>query len=122
MAQKYGKYAIVTILLHDNKKDRTEGVSAGDYMGAHPSRPMPAISAIVKVITRLLSAYCEAEGIPPEEQRGFRPQRSTIDMMVRGTLTTGSGATTTGDPSLCTCALSTSRKHTTLSITPTLVV
>ena len=36
---------------------------------------------LLKVIARRLSAYCEAKGLLPEEQCGFRPNRSTTDMM-----------------------------------------
>ena len=38
---------------------------------------------LVKVIAGRLSSYyyCERENILPEEQCGFRPQRSTVDMM-----------------------------------------
>ena len=36
---------------------------------------------LCKVIANRLSNYCEREGILPEEQYGFRPQRSTIDMI-----------------------------------------
>ena len=35
----------------------------------------------LKVVARRLSAYCEAKGLLPEEQCGFRPNRSTTDMM-----------------------------------------
>ena len=35
----------------------------------------------LKIITRLLSEYCERVGVLLEEQSGFRPNRSTIDMM-----------------------------------------
>ena len=34
-----------------------------------------------KVVAMRLSAYCEAKGLLPEEQYGFRPDRSTTDMM-----------------------------------------
>ena len=34
-----------------------------------------------KVVARRLGAYCEARGLLPEEQCGFRPDRSTMDMM-----------------------------------------
>ena len=34
-----------------------------------------------KVIARRLSAYCEANGLLPEEQCRFRQNRSTTDMM-----------------------------------------
>ena len=37
--------------------------------------------ALLKVIARRLRAYCEAKGLLPEEQCGFRPERSTTDMM-----------------------------------------
>ena len=36
---------------------------------------------LLKVIASRLSDYCERENILPEEQCGFRPQRSTIGMM-----------------------------------------
>ena len=36
---------------------------------------------LLKIITRHLSRYCERVGILPEEQSGFRPNRSTTDMM-----------------------------------------
>ena len=36
---------------------------------------------ILNVVARRLSAYCEAKGLLPEEQCGFRPDRSTTDMM-----------------------------------------
>ena len=35
----------------------------------------------MKIIARRRSEYCERVGVLPEEQRGFRPNRSTIDMM-----------------------------------------
>ena len=40
-----------------------------------------ADKVILKVVARRLSAYCEAKGLLPEEQCGFRPNRSTPDMM-----------------------------------------
>ena len=36
---------------------------------------------LLKVIAGRLSDYCERENILPEKQCGFRPQRSTVDMM-----------------------------------------
>ena len=36
---------------------------------------------LLKVIAGRLSDYCKRDNIPPEEQCGFRPQRSTVDMM-----------------------------------------
>ena len=35
----------------------------------------------MKIIARRLGEYCERVGILPEEQSGFRPNRSTTDMM-----------------------------------------
>ena len=40
-----------------------------------------ARKVLLKIIVGRLSDYCEREGILPEEQCGFRPQRSTIDTM-----------------------------------------
>ena len=36
---------------------------------------------LLKVVARRLNAYCEAKGLLPEERCGFRPDRSTRDMM-----------------------------------------
>ena len=60
-------------VLH-KKKDRTEC----DYRG--PSLVAYASKVLLKVIAGRLSDYCERENILPEEQCGFRPQRSTVDM------------------------------------------
>ena len=68
------KDAIIMALY--KKKDRTE---CGNYRGislvAHAGKIM------LKIIARRLSEYCEHVGILPEEQSGFRPNRSTTDMM-----------------------------------------
>ena len=37
---------------------------------------------LLKVVARRLSAYCEAKRLLPEQQCGFRPDRSTTDMML----------------------------------------
>ena len=67
------KYAIIMVL--HRKKDRAE---CGNYRGislvAHAGKILP------KIIARRLSEYCERVGILPEEQSGFRPNRSTADM------------------------------------------
>ena len=59
------------------KKDRAE---CGNYRGislvAHASKIM------LKILARRLSEYCERVGILPEEQSGFRLNRSTTDMML----------------------------------------
>ena len=58
------------------KKDRTECVNyRGISLVAH------TVKILVKIIARRLSEYCECVGILPEEQSGFRPNRSTTDMM-----------------------------------------
>ena len=65
----------IIMALH-KKKDRTE---RGNYRGillvAH------AFKILLKIIARRLSEYCERVGILREEQSGFRPNRSTTDMM-----------------------------------------
>ena len=59
-----------------HKKDRTEcGSCRGISLVAHAGK------VLLKVIPNRLSNYCEREGILPEEQCGFRPQRSTTDMI-----------------------------------------
>ena len=58
------------------KKDRTEcGNHRGISLVAHAGK------VLLKVIAGRLSDYCERENILPEEQCGFRHQRSTVDMM-----------------------------------------
>ena len=37
---------------------------------------------LLKIITCRVSECCERVGILPEEQSGFRPNRSSIDMMI----------------------------------------
>ena len=68
------KYAIIMVL--HKKKDRTE---CGNYRGislvAHTGK------ILLKITARRLSEYCERVGTLQEEQSGFRPNRSTTDMM-----------------------------------------
>ena len=68
------KDAIITVL--NKKRDRTE---CGNYRGI--SLVAHAGKILLKIIARRLSEYCERVGILPEEQSGFRPNRSTTDMM-----------------------------------------
>ena len=68
------KDAIITVL--HKKKDGTE---CGNYRGI--SLVAHAGKILLKAIARRLSEYCERVGILPEEQSGFRPNRSTTDMM-----------------------------------------
>ena len=68
------KDAIIMIL--QKKKDRTE---CGNYRGI--SLVAHAGKILLKIIARRLSEYCERVRILPEEQSGFRPNRSTTDTM-----------------------------------------
>ena len=65
-----------TIMVLHKKKDRKE---CGNYRGI--SLVVHADKILLKIIARRLSKYCERVGILPEEQSGFRPNRSTTDMM-----------------------------------------
>ena len=69
------KDAIIMVL--QKNKDRAE---CGNYRGI--SLVAHAGKILLKIIPRRLSEYCERVGIVPEEQRGFRPNRSTTDMML----------------------------------------
>ena len=65
----------IIVVLH-KKKDRIE---CGNYRGI--SLVAHAGKILLKIIARCLSEYCERVGVLPEEQSGFRPNRSTTDMM-----------------------------------------
>ena len=80
-----GKDAI--IMVPHRKKDLTE---YGNYRGI--SLVAHAGKILLKIIVRRLSEYCERVEILPEEQSGFRPNRSTTDMMfVCDSLVAGAG-------------------------------
>ena len=68
------EYAIIMVL--HKKKDRTE---CGNYRGV--SLVVHASKILLKIIARQLREYCERVGILPEEQSGFRPNRSTTVMI-----------------------------------------
>ena len=68
------KDAAIKVLF--KKKDKTE---CSNYRGI--SLVSHAGKVLLKLVATRLSAYCEREGILPEEQSGFRPGRSTVDMM-----------------------------------------
>ena len=75
MAMNVGVHAVITVL--HKKGDKTE---CGNYRGI--SLVSHAGKVLLNVVARRLSAYyCEAKGLLPEEQCGFRPNRSTTDMM-----------------------------------------
>ena len=65
---------MVTVL--HKKSDKTE---CGNYRGI--SLVSHACKILLKVGARRLSAYYEVKGLLPEEQCGFRPNRSTTDMV-----------------------------------------
>ena len=65
-----------TIKVLHKKKDRTE---CDNYRGI--SLMAHAGKALLEVIAGRLSDYCKREDILPEEQCGFRRQRSTVGMM-----------------------------------------
>ena len=69
------KDAVITVL-HE-KGDKTE---CGNHRGI--SLVSHAGKVLLKVVARRLSASCEAKGLLPEEQCGFRQDRSTTDMMI----------------------------------------
>ena len=68
------KDAVITVL--HKRGDKTE---CGNYRGI--SLVSHAGKVLLKVVARRLGAYCEAKELLPEEQCGFRPNRSTTDMM-----------------------------------------
>ena len=61
----------------DPKSDKTE---CGNYRGislvSHAGKKV-----LLKVVARRLSAYCDAKGLLPREQCGFRPNPSIADMI-----------------------------------------
>ena len=68
------KDAIIMVL--HKKKDRTEcGNYRSNSLVAHAGK------ILLKIIARRLRECCERVGILPEEQSGFRPNRSTTDIM-----------------------------------------
>ena len=68
------KDATVKVLY--KKKDRTECSNyRGLFLVAHAGK------VLLKVVANRHGDFCEEAGILPEEQCGFRPQRSTTDMM-----------------------------------------
>ena len=70
------QWKCATIKVPHKKKYRTEcGNYRGIYQMAHAGK------ALLKAIAGRLSDFFDRENILPEEQCGFRPQRSTVDLM-----------------------------------------
>ena len=97
--------AVIKVL---HKKDRTE---CGNYRGvkvvAHAGK------VLLKIVATRLSAYYEARNLLLEEQCGFRPHRSTTDMIlvVRRLQMSWEGKRVYQ----CSCVSSACRRHTTQS-------
>ena len=73
-APQQRKYSTIKVL--HKKKDRTECSNfRGISFVAHAGK------VLLKVVAGRLSDYCERKNILPEEQCGFRPQRSTVDIV-----------------------------------------
>ena len=53
--------------------------NSGNYRGI--ALVSHAGKALLKIVANRLSDHCEAGGILPEEQCGFRLERSTVDML-----------------------------------------
>ena len=61
------------------QKEGSDRVRRGDYMSI--SLVAHAGKIPLKIIPRRFSEYCECVEILPEEQSGFRPNRSTTETM-----------------------------------------
>ena len=66
-----------TVITVSHKKG--DMMECGNYRGI--SLVSHAGKVLLKVVVRRLGDYCEAKGLLPEEQCGFRSDRSTTDMM-----------------------------------------
>ena len=49
--------------------------------GKVPQKWRECENILLKIVAKRLGDYCEAKGLLPEEKCGFRPRRSTLDMM-----------------------------------------
>ena len=65
-----------TIKMLYKKSDRS---NCNNYRGI--SLLSHAGKVLLKIVANRMSDYCEAHGILPDEQCGFRPERSTVDML-----------------------------------------
>ena len=84
-------HRLTTLIWHEGKvpqqwKDAVNTVlhTKGDKTQYRNYRGISLLShagkVLLKVVARRLSAYCEAKGLLPEEQCGFRLNHSTTDM------------------------------------------
>ena len=70
------KWKDATIMAFYKKSDRS---NCNNYRGI--SLRSHAGRVLLKIVANRLSGYCEAHGILPDKQCGFRPERSTVDML-----------------------------------------
>ena len=70
------KGAVGSVKMCIRDRDRTE---CGNYRGI--SLVAHAGNELLKIVAMGLGDYCEAKGLLPEEQCGFRPCHPTLDMM-----------------------------------------
>lgn len=69
------RWKVATTKVLHKKEDRSDcNTYRGVSLLAHSGK------ALLKIVVFRLSDYCEAGGILPEELRGFRPARSTVDV------------------------------------------
>ena len=66
--------AVITVL-HKKGNKTIWGKSRDFLLVSHAGK------VLLKVVAGILSTYCEAKGLLPEEQCGFRSDRTTTDMM-----------------------------------------
>lgn len=65
-----------TIIVMHTNKDKTQcGNRRGIFLVDRAGK------TFFKITSRSLSEYCEKEEVLPDEQRGFRPGHSTVDMV-----------------------------------------
>ena len=85
-----------TIKVVHKKKDRIECSNYRDLsLVAHAGK------VLLKIVANRLGDFCEEAGILPEEQYGFRPQRSTTDMMFVVRTLQELGRTSNTSPEIC---------------------
>ena len=66
---------VVITVLHKKGDKRECGNHRDISLVSHAGK------VLLKVVAKRRGAYCEAKGLLPEEQCGFRPDRSTTDIL-----------------------------------------